>query len=136
MRLFRRLAEQRQDRALNWLVGQVEAMLGARQFVAHSVAQEDAIAEDLPALFILQSRHEETMITTALARKNAQMIGEGIAAPGLPAGDREVSPDGPVRVQRLGHRGTSAAENQPSCALVVWAESFLFIRSCARCSRR
>jgi hypothetical protein len=78
MRLLRRLAERRQDRDLSWLLGQVEFMLGARHFVPHSVAQEDAVAEGRPALFILQPRHGETMITAALASKNAQMIGEGI----------------------------------------------------------
>ena len=78
MRLFRRLAELHQDRDLSWLLGQVELMLGARHFVAHSVAQEDAVAEGHPALFILQPRHGETMITTVLARKNAEMIGQGI----------------------------------------------------------
>jgi hypothetical protein len=52
-------------------------MLRARSFVAHSVAQEDAIAEGLPALFVLQPRQGETMITTALASNNARMIREG-----------------------------------------------------------
>ena len=53
-------------------------MPGARNSVAHPVAQQDAVAEGCPALFVLQPRHGETMITTALARKNAQMINQGI----------------------------------------------------------
>ncbi len=43
MRLFERLAEQRPG--LAWLVNDTKSMLAARHFVAHAVAQQDAIAE-------------------------------------------------------------------------------------------
>jgi hypothetical protein len=76
MRLFERVAKQRPD--LEWLMRDTKAMLGARHFVAHSVAQQDAIAEGRPALFVVQPRHGETMITTEQARDNARLIWEGI----------------------------------------------------------
>jgi hypothetical protein len=75
MRLFKDLAGERPE--FRWLCGEVHIMLGARHFIAHSVVQEPAVAEGRPALFILQPRHGETMITAAQARKNARMIREG-----------------------------------------------------------
>jgi hypothetical protein len=76
MRLFKDLAGERPG--FRGLYGEAHTMLGARHFIAHSVVQEPAVAEGRPALFILQPRHGETMITAAQARKNAQMIREGV----------------------------------------------------------
>ena len=76
MRLFERIAEQRPE--LGWLRREIRTMLGARHCVAPSVAQQDAVAAGRPALFVLQPRHGETMITTELARNNARMIREGV----------------------------------------------------------
>jgi len=76
MRLFERIAQQRPE--LRWLMREIRTMLGARHCVAPSVAQQDAVAAGRPALFVLQPRHGETMITTELARNNARMIREGV----------------------------------------------------------
>jgi hypothetical protein len=77
MRLFERAAKQRPD--LGWLLRDTRTMLNARHFVAHAVAQHDAVAEGRPALFVFQPRQGETMITTELARNNARLIREGVA---------------------------------------------------------
>ena len=77
MILFERASEHRPD--LVALMQDTRVLLQVRHFVAHSVAQEDAVAEGLPALFVLQPRHGETMITTELARSNARMIRRGVA---------------------------------------------------------
>jgi hypothetical protein len=75
MRLFERLAEKRPD--LAWLMRDTKGLLGARHFVAHAIAQQDAVAEGRAALFILHPRGGESMITTAQARNSARMIREG-----------------------------------------------------------
>ncbi len=75
MRLFERLAEERPD--LDWLMRDTKGLRQARNFVAHSVAQQPAVAGGLPALFILDPDGAETMIMTAQARNNARMIAEG-----------------------------------------------------------
>jgi hypothetical protein len=76
MRQFRKLADKRPD--LRWLMEDTDGLLRARHFTAHSVAQQDAVAEGLPALFVLHPKSgAETMITTMQARDNARMIREG-----------------------------------------------------------
>ncbi|MGH3277145.1 MAG: hypothetical protein ACRDNZ_22805 [Streptosporangiaceae bacterium] len=55
----------------------VEAALRARNFVAHSIVQQDAISEGRAALFVLHPRTGETMITTGQAVNNARLIREG-----------------------------------------------------------
>lgn len=75
MRLFEKLAEGQGDLGPLWR--DTKGLLQARHFVAHSVYQEDAIAEGSAALFILHPRTGETMITMAQAEDNARMIWEG-----------------------------------------------------------
>lgn len=77
MGLFERLAKQRPD--LAWLIRDTKSMFGARNFVAHSVAQQDAISDGEAALFVLDPRTGESMITTRQARNNARLISEGVA---------------------------------------------------------
>ena len=77
MGLFERLAKQRPD--LAWLMNDTKLMFGARNFVAHSVAQQDAISDGEAALFILDPRTGESMITTRQARNNVRLISEGVA---------------------------------------------------------
>jgi hypothetical protein len=75
MRLFEKLAEGRDD--LRPLCRDTKGLLQARHFVAHSVYQQDAVAEGRAALFILHPRTGETMITMTQAQDNARMIREG-----------------------------------------------------------
>ena len=76
MRRFRHLAAERSD--LRWLMDDTATMLEARHFVTHAVRQREAVAEERPALFILSPRQGETMITTAQALNNAELIKKGI----------------------------------------------------------
>jgi hypothetical protein len=77
MALFEKLTERRNDLGPLWR--DTKGLLQARHFVAHSVYQEDAVAEGRAALFILNPRIGETMITMAQAEGNARMIREGRA---------------------------------------------------------
>lgn len=75
-RLFKRLAKQCPEFA--WFVEDAQGLLNARHFAAHSIAQQDAIAEGGPALFVLSPKSGgETMITAEMAMSNARMILEG-----------------------------------------------------------
>jgi hypothetical protein len=75
MRLFGKLAGEQDNLRPLW--HDTKGLLQARHFVAHSVYQDDAIAERRAALFFLHPRTGETMITMAQAEDNARMIQEG-----------------------------------------------------------
>ena len=75
MRLFEKLAEGR--RRPPAAVPGHQGTPASPAFVAHSVYQQDAVAEGRAALFILHPRTGETMITMTQAQDNARMIREG-----------------------------------------------------------
>jgi len=62
---------------LAWLMDDIDGLRRGRNFVAHAVAQQDAVAEGHAALFIVNLRDgTETMITTSQAASHARYIQE------------------------------------------------------------
>jgi hypothetical protein len=77
-REFQGLATSRPD--LAWLQQDTAQLMRARNFIAHPVVQEDAVAEGKAALFIVNSRSgEETMITMAQVVNHVEYFKEARA---------------------------------------------------------
>jgi hypothetical protein len=75
MREFKCVAAERPD--LAWLQQDTADLLRARHFIAHSVVQQDAVAEGQAAPFIVHPKSgEETMITTAQAVSHVRYFQE------------------------------------------------------------